>query len=185
VVLPTSGSGVKTYRGQGTTNDGDGFLAGGTNPSGLQVAIDTTNTAGVTGSSAANAATATRGFEVFIPFADLQLTPPLAPCQSVIVAAFIVQTDGTVGNQVLPPLATGTGALGVAPNFTTRTGTQHVAVLAALSADFDKNGFVNGDDADAFAIAFEAGDPVADFDANGFVNGDDADAFAIAFDAGC
>jgi hypothetical protein len=47
------------------------------------------------------------------------------------------------------------------------------------------NGFVNGDDADAFYAAFDAGDPSADFDCNGFTNGDDADAFAVAFDAGC
>jgi len=185
VVLPTSGSGTKTYRGQGTVNDGDGFLTGATNPNDLRVAIDTNNTGGVTGSSAANAATATRGFEIFIPFADLQLSPPLPPCQTVTLAAFLVQTDGTVGNQVLPPVAFGTGALGIAPNFTARSGTQHVAAVVSLTADFDGNGFVNGEDFDSFVEAFEAGDPSADFDANGFVNGEDFDAFAGAFVAGC
>ncbi len=185
VVLPTSGSGVKTYRGQGTVNDGDGLLTGGSNASGLQVAIDNTNTGGVTGSSAANAATATTGIEIFIPFADLQLSPPLDPCHPVTLAAFLVESDGTVGNQVLPPVAFGTGELGTAPNFTTRSGTQHVAVTAALTADFDGNGFVNGEDFDSFVLAFEAGEPEADFDGNGFVNGDDFDAFTAAFVAGC
>jgi hypothetical protein len=52
-------------------------------------------------------------------------------------------------------------------------------------SDYDMNGFVNGDDADAFYLAFDAGDPSADFDCNGFTNGDDADAFALAFDTGC
>jgi hypothetical protein len=55
----------------------------------------------------------------------------------------------------------------------------------ACEADFDLNGFVNGDDADAFAVAFDIGDPSADVDGNGFTNGDDADYFAAHFDVGC
>lgn len=53
------------------------------------------------------------------------------------------------------------------------------------AADFNRDGFVNGDDYDAFASAFDAGAPAADFNHDGFVNGDDYDAFAGAFDAGC
>ncbi len=52
-------------------------------------------------------------------------------------------------------------------------------------SDFDQNGFVNGDDFDAYVVAFEAGDPSADFDNNLFVNGDDFDAYVVAFEAGC
>ena len=52
-------------------------------------------------------------------------------------------------------------------------------------ADFDTNGFVNGDDFDGFTAAFEQGDPSSDFDSNSFVNGDDFDAFTLAFEAGC
>ncbi len=52
-------------------------------------------------------------------------------------------------------------------------------------ADYDRNGFVNGDDFDTFLAYFGAGSDEADFDGNGFVNGDDFDAFAAAFDAGC
>ncbi len=52
-------------------------------------------------------------------------------------------------------------------------------------ADIDGNGFVNGDDYDAFMAAFVAGSSDADFDANGFVNGDDFDFFAAAFESGC
>lgn len=55
----------------------------------------------------------------------------------------------------------------------------------ACLADIDANGFVNGDDYDLFASAFDAADPAADLDANGFVNGDDYDLFAGAFEAGC
>ncbi len=57
--------------------------------------------------------------------------------------------------------------------------------ISYCPADLNKDGFVNGDDYDLFADAFDAGLPAADFDKNGFVNGDDYDAFASAFDAGC
>ncbi len=52
-------------------------------------------------------------------------------------------------------------------------------------ADLNADGFVNGDDYDAFASAFDAGDQAADFNNDGFVNGDDYDAFASAFEGGC
>jgi len=51
--------------------------------------------------------------------------------------------------------------------------------------DFNADGFVNGDDYDAFVIAFEAGSILADFNSDGFVNGDDFDGYAAAFEAGC
>lgn len=51
--------------------------------------------------------------------------------------------------------------------------------------DFDLDGFATGDDFDAFANAFIAGDDAADFDGNGFVNGDDYDAFVESFIQGC
>ncbi len=57
--------------------------------------------------------------------------------------------------------------------------------LVGCPSDFDQNQFVNGDDFDSFAAAFEAGDIEADFDMNGFVNGDDFDGFVAAFAAGC
>jgi photosystem II stability/assembly factor-like uncharacterized protein len=53
------------------------------------------------------------------------------------------------------------------------------------SADFNGDGFVNGDDYDVFAQLFDAGSPAADFNSDGFVNGNDYDEFAVAFDAGC
>ncbi len=61
----------------------------------------------------------------------------------------------------------------------------HQAYLIGCPADLDANGFVNGDDYDAFATLFDIGDTGADFNGDGFVNGDDYDAFASAFDAGC
>ncbi len=51
--------------------------------------------------------------------------------------------------------------------------------------DVNSDGFVNGDDYDAFASAFESGDAFADFNQDGFVNGDDYDMFASEFEMGC
>jgi probable HAF family extracellular repeat protein len=56
---------------------------------------------------------------------------------------------------------------------------------AHCPADFDHDGFVNGNDFDLFAEAFDQGSPGADFDRNGFVNGTDFDLFALSFEEGC
>jgi len=47
--------------------------------------------------------------------------------------------------------------------------------------DFNKDGFVNGEDFDLFTNRFIQGDMTADFDRDGFVSGEDFDAFASAF----
>jgi hypothetical protein len=59
------------------------------------------------------------------------------------------------------------------------------AVRHSRTSDFDNSGFVDGDDFDAFVIAFEAGDESADFDGSGFVDTDDFDAFVLVFELGC
>ncbi|MFO0835262.1 MAG: zinc-dependent metalloprotease family protein [Phycisphaerales bacterium] len=52
-------------------------------------------------------------------------------------------------------------------------------------ADFNHDGFVNGNDYDDFAALFDVADPGADFNHDGFVNGNDYDEFADHFDVGC
>ncbi len=52
-------------------------------------------------------------------------------------------------------------------------------------SDFDNDGFVTGDDFDAYVTAFQNGDLSSDFDHDGFVTGDDFDAFVVAFENGC
>lgn len=52
-------------------------------------------------------------------------------------------------------------------------------------ADVNGDGFVNGDDYDAFSAAFDESLPEADFNVDGFVNGDDYDFFAARFDVAC
>ncbi len=65
----------------------------------------------------------------------------------------------------------------------------HAATLTVSGpccpADFDENGFVNGDDFDAFSAAFEAGELSADFNGDTFVTGEDFDGYAAAFGGGC
>ncbi len=57
--------------------------------------------------------------------------------------------------------------------------------LLGCASDFDGDGFVTGDDFDAYVAAFEGGGLEADFDGDGFVTGDDFDAFVAAFESGC
>jgi len=91
-------------------NDGQsgGALSGGTNTLGLLVALDNSNGAGVTGSSAAGALTATTGVEVQIPLASLGLGSA-----NFNVCAFINgQNHDYASNQFLGSLQPGQGNLG-------------------------------------------------------------------------
>ncbi len=60
------------------------------------------------------------------------------------------------------------------------------AYNAACPADYDGDGFLTGDDFDAFVAAFEAGESVcADQDGNGFITGEDFDLYVEQFVGGC
>ena len=63
--------------------------------------------------------------------------------------------------------------------------TSNPATLTICPADFNCDGFVTGEDFDAYVAAFELDGIPADFDRNGFVTGEDFDAFVLAFEAGC
>jgi len=56
---------------------------------------------------------------------------------------------------------------------------------ARCGSDFDQDGFVTGDDFDAFVAAFEGGATTTDFNSDGFVTGEDFDGFVLAFETGC
>jgi len=138
---------TKLYKGNGTVNDGDGLLAGGSNANAMQAAMNNTNTAGVTGSSAANAATARHGFDMLIPYADIGVAGLSGG--GVRIAAFIVKTNGEVTNQWLPGLGGGYGNLGVAPDLTAVPQNQFVTVPLVLPGDIDLDQDVDLADADA------------------------------------
>ena len=59
------------------------------------------------------------------------------------------------------------------------------ATVRVCAADYDCNGFVNGDDFDLFVGDFELGLPASDVDHTTFVNGEDFDMFVERFEVGC
>jgi len=87
---------------------------------------------------------------------------------------------GTVGQEAAGPnsgaMTGGTFAL---------TGGFWPGQLPRCPSDFNNDGFVTGDDFDAFVDAFVMGDIAADFNDDGFVTADDYDAYVEAFFAGC
>lgn len=149
VLLPSVGSGTKVYRGQGTVGDGDGNLSGGVNPNGLQVAIDNRNAAGVTELTASGAETATSGFELRIPYADIGMT--FTPGAVFKLAAAIVKNYGEVGNQWLPGVGGGRPNLGMSPDMTAVPGVQFAAWTVPLPGDANCDGAADASDVDAFA----------------------------------
>jgi len=129
--LPAGGGAVKTYRGAGVVGSGSGLLAGGDNPHGIQVALDNRNTAGVTATSAEAAASATSGFEIYLPALSVGLAPGEGAAPR--LAAFLLRTDGTVTNQWLPGLGGAMTSPGLAPDLGDYPGDQHVAFPVATA----------------------------------------------------
>jgi hypothetical protein len=146
--LPTASPATKVYRGRGVVNNGAGTLTAGTNPNGMMVAMDNTNTFGVTDADASGAATAATGFEMFLPDADIGIpaAPPRAPIR---IAAAIVRSTGEVSNQWLPGVGGGEASrpnLGLTPDMTAVPGDQFASVTIDLPGDLDSDGDVDADD---------------------------------------
>ncbi|MEM9065385.1 MAG: alpha-amylase family glycosyl hydrolase [Planctomycetota bacterium] len=89
---------TKQYRGSTNAGSGIGDLAGGTALPGFKVAYDWDNLAGVTDSSAANANTATLGFELRLP------SSMLGDSDDVRIMALLRPNYFADPNQVLPPV---------------------------------------------------------------------------------
>ncbi|MCP4250741.1 MAG: hypothetical protein GY778_27200 [bacterium] len=186
--LATGGGGNKRYLGAGTVNDGDGFLNGGSNPNGALVAIDNSNLAGVTDSSAADAGTAVTGFEMEIPSGDLDIDPPDGRIR---MMAMLVRNTGYVGNQFLPGLGFGTPELGFVPvDLNAIDNEQFVAmVIAPQPGDWNSDGAVDLVDYARLATcitgplggAFGPGCNVFDFDIDVDIDLEDAAFFMQQF----
>lgn len=184
LTIPSAGSIIKTYRGVGGVNTSSGLLTGGSNPNNLQVAFNNRNVAGVTDLALADPASAVSGLEVFIPYAELGLSG--AACQTLQLAVLLVRTDGTVTNQVLPGVASAAGSdLGVAVNFATRAGIQHVSFRLPGPADVNDDGVLDLADFFEFLNDFDASDPGADVNGDTLVDLADYFEFLNAFDQGC
>ncbi len=181
----------KTYRGSGTVNSGLGFLGGGTNPEGVQVAFNNTNSAGVNGQSGANAASATSGFEMFIPYSALGLAAPV--CGEVRMSAFIADGSGKVSSQHLPGLNQALNA-GYQPMWSAFPGFQFGVVRVpagcgvSCAGDLNADGAVNTADLAGFLAQFGAFTPpngVLDANADGRLNTADLTVFLGRFGSSC
>ena len=168
LTLPTGSPATKTYKGQGAINTASGVLTGGSNPNDLQVAMNNTNTVGVTSSSAANADTATTGFELSIPLADLNPDPAHNPQ----VLAILLYPSGHVSNQTLPPLPSSSDA-GTTPDFSALAGNQFASIpLAPVACDGDANADATVDVNDISYVIFRLGNSGAPGTVDGDANQD-------------
>jgi alpha-glucosidase len=143
IELSAGGAHSKRYIGQQAVASGFGLLSGGLNQAGIQVALDNSNTAGVGAGSVGDRASATTGFEIFIP--DAALGTGHGACREVRVFAALVAPDGSFRAQTLPGLAGGAGP-GVAPNFATIGGSQTATGSAFAASDLDGDGVIGLED---------------------------------------
>ncbi|MEK6642397.1 MAG: alpha-amylase family glycosyl hydrolase [Planctomycetota bacterium] len=186
-VLPTGGPASKTYRGQGTMNDGDGLLTGGVNPNGMQVAMTNTNTQGITADSVDSVGTASTGFDMLVPYGDVS---SVGLGGSVKVAAFVLQGSGQVMNQWLPGLGGPHANLGLSPDMTAVPGDQFATVALRLPADINADHAVDSLDIAAFVDVVLGLDSdsnrqaASDLNRDGMADGADVQFFTEAYRGG-
>jgi hypothetical protein len=132
--LLTAGGGAGYYVGEGVAG-GTGALSGGTNPFGMRVSINNSNTGGVNdGCNAASGAGVTTGIELLIPDDALGFTGPWTEAKDIRICAFVNGGGHDfVSNQVAAPLAVGTCNLGEprAVDFAAQSGDQFVSIELA------------------------------------------------------
>jgi alpha-amylase len=183
LLRPDSAS--KTYMGSNVPGNGLGLLSGGSNPFGVELAFDNSNTAGITDSDVSGALTATTGIEAEIPLEDLGLT---ANAQGVVRIGVMLQSSGDVSNQWLPGLGGGYPNPGFTPDMTFYPGNQFAVVPLSAPGDVNCDGLVNSFDIDPFVQALLApGDyatafpdcdiSLADMNRDGMANSFDIDPF--------
>ncbi len=149
--LVTTGGALKTYRGSGAVNSGLGLLNGGTNPYGMELALNNTNIAGVTDVDASLASTATTGVEAKIPYADISVN--VESVTTIGFAVYLMRSDGEISNQWLPGLGGEYDNLGIAPiNLNAIEGEQYASiVLDRPFGDWDGDGVFTSADHYFFA----------------------------------
>ncbi|MCC6968877.1 MAG: hypothetical protein IT434_01525 [Phycisphaerales bacterium] len=168
---------------------GESCLIDPLNPVGVPgligLALDNSNVDGVEAwpnGATSGAPYVTTGVEIVMDLAELGWdgAGPLR------IAGFLADpTNTTMSNQVLGGVASNVSSLGPIAGVDFATIANQQFIFTGCLADFNRDGFVNGDDYDLFAEAFDSADPSGDMNMDGFVNGDDYDVFAEAFDAGC
>ncbi|MHC4091093.1 MAG: alpha-amylase family glycosyl hydrolase, partial [Planctomycetota bacterium] len=154
--LPTGSLGVKRYVGGADIGVADGTLSGGSNPYGMKLGLDNSNTAGVTDTDASGAATATSGLEGLLPYEDVNLDPA---SESVKVMVMMVRPTGEVGNQLLPGLGGGYANLGFSPDLNDIPGQQFAEVSLLIAGDYDGDRDVDLGDYSFFDDCLTGPDP--------------------------
>lgn len=132
--LPAGGGGAGYFLGSNDLN-GDGELLGGTNPFGIRVTLDNSNTDGVSfGCDAASGAGVTTGAEWAIPL--IAIGNPAGDIKVCALLAYANQGGGWIANQVLGPVPPGTCTLGLASgvDLATIAGAQYFVVEHTVPA---------------------------------------------------
>lgn len=140
----------KTFMGSNIPGNGTGVLTGGSNPFGLEIALDNSNSAGITDSDVSDALTATSGIEAEIPLAELGLA---ADAQGIIKVAAFLQYQGDISNQWLPGLGGGYPNIGFAPDLSTYPGDQFAVVGLGPVGDVNCDGRLDASDISPFINA--------------------------------
>jgi alpha-amylase len=123
--LADGGGATKIYRGMAIVGSGSGALTGGSNPNALEVALDNSNTAGVTSLSTIGADAVSTGLELSLSLADLGYDGTQA---TLLLSAALLLWDGTTTNQWLPGLGPGAADAGVAPDLRSFAGSQYATL---------------------------------------------------------
>lgn len=178
----SGGSTTKTYLGNTIVNSNDSRLNPGLVGSSVEAMLNNTNTDGVTASATSGADTATSGLEIYLPDS---LVPGAGPCNPVKIVAFLVQPDGTISNQVLPPVTADLSTLGVAPDFALIDGVQSATFVRASTADINADNSVDFADFLAFFNAFDTLGNAADLNGDSGVDFADFLQFFNEFDSPC
>jgi hypothetical protein len=160
----------------------------------VQLAMNNSNVAGVTDSSAAGAADVNTGLEICIDLDELGWDGD----QDILIAGWIANGGfDFLSNQVLGglPTADNIGARdadGDGENdldFNAIAGDQFLnlsnPVVPSCPADLNGDNMLNFFDVSAFLTAYNSMDPVADFNGDGMFNFFDVSAFLSAYNAGC
>ncbi len=130
--LSSAGGGVHRYLGSvgvGTS----GVATGGSNPNAASIGYSGNNRGGVTPTSIVSPGSATDGFRLSVPWADLGLAGPGGTLR---MMAALVHPSGALSNQILPGTGGRTIAVGLPPlSLRDVPGQQYVTLFDAVSVE--------------------------------------------------
>lgn len=183
LTMPAAAPTTKAYVGDTYPQGQRSLLLNGDRISDAHALFDNSNTLGVTTTDASTAATATRGLELFLPYAEFRLAP--LDCREVRLSLIASASSGIVSNHTLPPVPPRTSALGLRPNFESIPGNQFATFRLPSWADLTGDGTIDLADFFAFFAAYDVQSIAADVTKDGVVDLADFFFFFEQFDLGC